>query len=200
MDAVSICMVMWSVWLLVWLVWAFRSKKTQQRESWTSRLLYIAIAWAAMFLMLSPKFSYGWLGSNVLRPGAWIGPTGIAICAFGFALTFWARYTLGTNWSGSVTIKVGHELIRNGPYRWVRHPIYTGLVVAMAGTALARDQWRGLPAVVLLWLSFTFKRIKEEQFMQQTFGGQYVEYSKTTGAIFPPLLRGPHSRADRSIS
>jgi protein-S-isoprenylcysteine O-methyltransferase Ste14 len=190
MDAVSICMVMWCVWLLVWFVWAFQSKKTKERESRLHRVLYIVVAWAAMFLILSPKASYGWLGMDVFPRHSWIGPAGIALCAAGFALTFWARYILGANWSGNVTIKVGHELIRSGPYRWVRHPIYTGLMVAMAGTALARDQWRGLPALALLWLSFTFKRLKEERFMRQTFGGQYLEYSKTTGAIFPSLLRG----------
>jgi protein-S-isoprenylcysteine O-methyltransferase Ste14 len=71
----------------------------------------------------------------------------------------------------------------------VRHPIYTGLIVAMAGTALARNQWRGLPAVVLFWLAFHIKLLKEENFMRQTFGAQYIEYSESTGAIFPLLQR-----------
>jgi protein-S-isoprenylcysteine O-methyltransferase Ste14 len=71
----------------------------------------------------------------------------------------------------------------------VRHPIYTGLIVAMAGTGLALDQWRGVVALVVLWVSFTIKRMREEQFMMQTFGAQYVEYSQSTGAIFPLLLR-----------
>ena len=59
----------------------------------------------------------------------------------------------------------------------------------MAGTALAREQWKGVAAVMLLWLSFSIKRLKEEQFMRQIFGVQYIEYSRTTGAIFPMLLR-----------
>jgi protein-S-isoprenylcysteine O-methyltransferase Ste14 len=63
------------------------------------------------------------------------------------------------------------------------------MVVAMAGTAMACDQWRGVPAVLLFWLAFTIKRMKEENFMHQTFGTQYMEYSQTTGAIFPLLLR-----------
>jgi len=118
-----------------------------------------------------------------------LGCLGIAITALGFALTLWARFVLGSNWSGSVTIKVEHELIRTGPYRWVRHPIYTGMIVALIGTAIARDEWRGVASVALLWLSFTIKRLKEEQFMRQTFGAQYNASAQTTGAIFPALLR-----------
>jgi protein-S-isoprenylcysteine O-methyltransferase Ste14 len=71
----------------------------------------------------------------------------------------------------------------------VRHPIYTGILVALIGTAIARDQWRGVVAIVLLWVSFTIKRLKEEQFMRQTFGAQYTDYSRSTGAIFPALFR-----------
>jgi protein-S-isoprenylcysteine O-methyltransferase Ste14 len=59
----------------------------------------------------------------------------------------------------------------------------------MAGTAVALNEWRGVVALVLLWVSFSIKLMKEEQFMRQTFGAQYVEYSRTTGAIFPHLLR-----------
>jgi len=189
MDAVAICGWMFAGWIVVWLLWAFQSKRTQQRESLVSRLSYTLIAWAAMYLMFSAKSLSGWWFISVLPYRGWMGWLGIAITALGFAFTFWARFTLGGNWSGSVTIKVGHELVRSGPYRWVRHPIYTGLIVAMAGTGLALDQWRGVVALVVLWVSFTIKRMREEQFMMQTFGAQYVEYSQSTGAIFPLLLR-----------
>jgi protein-S-isoprenylcysteine O-methyltransferase Ste14 len=113
----------------------------------------------------------------------------VVLAALGFALTLWARYVLGSNWSGNVTIKVGHELIRTGPYSFVRHPIYSGIILAAAGTTIALDQTSGLIALALLWLGFNIKRLKEEQFMRQTFGAQYSEYSQTTGAIFPSLMR-----------
>jgi protein-S-isoprenylcysteine O-methyltransferase Ste14 len=112
----------------------------------------------------------------------------VAFAVVGFAITVWARAILGSNWSGTVTIKVEHELIRTGPYRWVRHPIYSGLIMALLGTLIALDQWRGIVALPLLWVAFAIKYLKEEQAMRQTFGEQYDEYSRTTGAIFPRLL------------
>jgi len=189
MDAITICGYMWMAWVAVWLVWALQSKQTQQHEGIGSRMSYTVFAWASMYLMFFDKHLGGWWPNEILPFRPWMGWAAVAIAALGFAITFWARFTLGSNWSAAVTIKVAHELIRTGPYRWVRHPIYTGAIVAMAGTALAREQWKGVAAVMLLWLSFSIKRLKEEQFMRQIFGAQYIEYSRTTGAIFPMLLR-----------
>ena len=188
MNANAICGCLWIVWWLIWLAWAFRSKQTRQRESIGSLFTYAFIGWFAMYIFISARGLGAWLHTDVLPYHPWMGWIGIAITSLGFALTLWARYILGSNWSGTVTIKVDHELIRSGPYRYVRHPIYTGIILAFIGTALARDQWRGVVAFPLLWVAFTIKRLKEEQFMRQTFGEQYTEYSKTTGAIFPVLL------------
>lgn len=189
MDPISICGYLWLAWYLVWLLWAFQSKKTQHRESFASRMSYSVILGLAVWILFFAKDLRGWWHHDVFPASASSGWAGVAITALGFCLTLWARAILGGNWSGNVTVKVAHELVRTGPYRFVRHPIYTGLIAAMAGTALALDQWRGVIAVLLLWVSFTVKRLKEEQFMRQTFGEQYVEYSRTTGAIFPSL---PH--------
>jgi protein-S-isoprenylcysteine O-methyltransferase Ste14 len=189
MDAFVICRYLWIGWIVVWLLWAFESKQTQRRESPASRIGYAVVAWASMYLMFAPNPLRGlWLDS-ILPYRTWMGWAAIAVTATGFAFTLWARFRLGSNWSGTISVKVDHELVRTGPYRWVRHPIYTGLIVALTGTALARDQWRGVAAVGMLWVSFTIKRLREEQFMRQTFGAQYLEYSRNTGAIFPLLLR-----------
>jgi protein-S-isoprenylcysteine O-methyltransferase Ste14 len=189
MDPFAICGYLWTAWVIVWLLWAFQSKETQQRESFESRMSYTIFVWASMYLMFFGKRLGAEWQSEIIPFHPWFGWMGVAVTVLGFAFTLWARFTLGSNWSGTVTIKVAHELIRTGPYRYVRHPIYTGMVAAMAGTALARDQWKGAAAVVLLWLSFSIKRLKEEEFMRQTFGAQYIDYIRTTGAIFPRLLR-----------
>jgi protein-S-isoprenylcysteine O-methyltransferase Ste14 len=188
MDGMSICVTLWTAWVVVWMIWALQSKQTQHRESFASRMSYTVVLWLAIYFIFFGNGLGHWWHSDILTNRPWIGWAGVAIAVLGFAITFWARAILGGNWSSNVTIKVEHELIRSGPYRWVRHPIYTGLLVAMVGTAIARDQWRGVPAVVFFWLAFTIKRLKEERFMRQTFGAHYTEYSESTGAIFP-LLR-----------
>jgi protein-S-isoprenylcysteine O-methyltransferase Ste14 len=84
-------------------------------------------------------------------------------------------------------IREQHELIRSGPYHLVRHPIYTGILLAMVGTFLANCKVRGILAVLLVWLGWTIKGRMEEEFMLRTFGAQYEEYRRTTGALIPKL-------------
>ncbi len=121
------------------------------------------------------------------RPKVWSNALGIAITLAGIAFAMWARVYLGGNWSSSVTVKVGHQLVRTGPYRFVRHPIYTGLISSLFGTAIVRHQVRGIIAVVLAYVGFKIKSRIEERTMISTFGAQYDEYSRTTGAIVPRL-------------
>jgi protein-S-isoprenylcysteine O-methyltransferase Ste14 len=82
---------------------------------------------------------------------------------------------------------VNHELVRTGPYRFVRHPIYSGIVLAMLGTALDRRQVRGFVATALFYFGFTIKRRIEDEYMRSTFGSEYDDYMRSTGALFPRL-------------
>jgi protein-S-isoprenylcysteine O-methyltransferase Ste14 len=189
MNAYSICGYLWTAWVAIWFLWALQSKQTRQREGLASQISYRVPIAVAIWLILYARHLSPWWTGNILPYRGWFGWLGVAITVLGFALTFWARAILGGNWSGVVTIKVNHELIRTGPYRFVRHPIYTGILLAMAGSALVYDQWRSVVGVALLGVSFTIKRLKEEQFMRQTFGAQYDDYARTTGAIFPSLQR-----------
>ncbi len=148
---------------------------------------YVILNVAAFYAMFSHELAYRWMRLRFLPPGPWVETLGIAITAAGLLFTIWARTYLGRNWSGTVTVKVGHQLIRSGPYRWVRHPIYSGLILATIGTAIVRGQVRGIVAVVLLWIGFVMKSRIEERVMAATFGSEYEEYSRTTGAIVPRL-------------
>jgi protein-S-isoprenylcysteine O-methyltransferase Ste14 len=117
------------------------------------------------------------------------------LTAAGIALAFWARFYLGQNWSSAVSIKVGHQLIRTGPYNWVRHPIYSGILLALVGTVLERGKPAGPLAIALFWLGFWIKSRMEERFMRKTFGHEYEEYSRTTGALVPRLHISAPSRS-----
>jgi protein-S-isoprenylcysteine O-methyltransferase Ste14 len=103
-------------------------------------------------------------------------------------LAVWARVFLGANWSATVTIKQDHEIIRNGPYALVRHPIYSGFLLGMLGTAIAIGEVRGLIAWGLAFLGWWLKLQTEERFLLEQFGTQYLKYRKETKALIPFVL------------
>ncbi|MGH7689031.1 MAG: methyltransferase family protein, partial [Gemmatimonadaceae bacterium] len=96
-------------------------------------------------------------------------------------------FTLGRNWSGTVTVKENHELIVRGPYRIVRHPIYTGFTLGMLGTALVIAQVRGLIAMALIVCAWRLKWGVEERFMLEEFGERYADYKKRVSALIPGI-------------
>jgi protein-S-isoprenylcysteine O-methyltransferase Ste14 len=187
MNAMRICSALWMALSLVWLVTLLRTKRTQERADFGSRLLYGVPVVVAFYLLFGDHIPVGWLQSRIIALNAWIETLAVSLTAVGIAFAIWARFYIGENWSSAVSIKVGHQLIRTGPYYWVRHPIYSGLLLATLGTALARREARGLFAVVLLFLGFWIKSRMEERFMSKTFGAQYQEYSRSTGALIPRL-------------
>jgi protein-S-isoprenylcysteine O-methyltransferase Ste14 len=104
------------------------------------------------------------------------------------AFAIWARATLGRNWSAVVQVKQGHELVERGPYRWVRHPIYTGLLMGFLGTACALGEWRGLLGTAIVGVSFWFKLKLEERWMREQFGARYEDYMRRVKALIPGVL------------
>jgi len=187
MTAMLICEVLWLAFLLAWLIGAIRTKPTQRRESVSSRLSYTVLNVVAFYLMFSGDAPRQYLRTNLFSPNLLTDALGIATTFVGIAFAIWARVYLGGNWSSSVTLKVGHQLIRSGPYRLVRHPIYTGMTVAMLGTGIVRAKVRAAVAVVLVYIGFKIKSRIEERVMIETFGAEYDHYRKTTGAILPRL-------------
>jgi protein-S-isoprenylcysteine O-methyltransferase Ste14 len=185
MSGMTICGYLWTGFFIIWLLWAIRTKRTQTRESFRSRIPYLVFTVAAFYAMFSHEVAFGWMRLRILPRDLWIANLGVAITAAGLLFAIWARAYLGRNWSGAVTVKVGHQLVRTGPYRWVRHPIYLGMILALIGTAINRGQLRGVIAVVLLWIGFTMKSRIEERFMTATFGAEYDKYRRATGGIVP---------------
>ena len=187
---------LWAGFLVVWSLWAIWTKPTERRESAGSRFSYTLFVLAGFYLLFARRVGLSWLNRPILPPAGWVTALAVAMTAAGLLFAIWARAHLGGNWSGTVTMKVGHELVRSGPYRWVRHPIYSGIFLAVLGMALERRQLRGLVALALIYAGFFRKIRKEEQFMHTLFGPGYDEYRRTTGALIPrpPRAKGnPHS-------
>jgi protein-S-isoprenylcysteine O-methyltransferase Ste14 len=185
MDAMQICGDLWSALGIIWVIGLLWSKRTQERTDVRARIVYGLFTVAGFYLMFGSGVPEGWLRMRLYARADWIDELGVGLTVLGLAFAIWARIYLGRNWSGSVQVKVGHELMRGGPYRWVRHPIYTGLLVAIVGTGLVRGQVSGVLAFAVLLAGFWVKLGIEEQMMRKTFGETYEEYARKTGALVP---------------
>ncbi|HLW86442.1 MAG TPA: isoprenylcysteine carboxylmethyltransferase family protein [Candidatus Sulfotelmatobacter sp.] len=178
---------LWYALTLYWLVTAFRVKSTQASEPAASRLFTMAVVGLAFALLFSHYFQTGILGERFLTRNLAIERSGVALTFLGVALAIWARTILGANWSAEVTLKVDHQLIRSGPYAYVRHPIYTGMLLAFAGTAIVVGEWRGLLAIAVATAGLGLKARREEALMIHAFGDQYQQHRQTTGFLLPRL-------------
>ena len=163
-------------------------KATERLEAASSRVLRSVMFLAAIALLCLPDIPVPLLYRHFLPDGFASFYTGAALTVAGLLFSIWARRHLGANWSQSVTIKQGHELIVTGPYALVRHPIYTGLLTAFLGTAIATTQLRGLIAFALVAISLLYKLRLEEQWMRAQFGDTYAAYSRRVAALVPWIL------------
>jgi len=153
-----------------------------------SRCIHLALVGAAFALIALPVFRRGLFGWHWLpsTPPAFF--VGVAILVAGFVFAVWARSYLGSNWSGTITVKEEHELVRNGPYSFARHPIYTGFIMGMAGSAIALGELRGILAVVLFVAAYLRKIRIEEKWLIAHFGQAYEDYCKDVRALIPFIL------------
>jgi protein-S-isoprenylcysteine O-methyltransferase Ste14 len=175
--------VLWWAWFAYWTVSSFGVRRAKRVAPPAERLRYIVEVVVAVALVAWGSSFWGWLGTWVLRPSAALFCIGAAIATAGLGFSVWARVHLGEYWSGNVTLKEGHRLIRSGPYALVRHPIYTGILLGMVGSAVALDQVRGYLAVALLTYSFVRKHRKEEAWLTEEFGEEYVQYKREVRAL-----------------
>lgn len=177
----------WLAWILYWFGSALTVPRTVRREPIWQRLSTIVIMVVAVLLLglLDQKLAI--LVQRFVPDTDWVRWVGLALTVGGLAFTVWARVHLGKFWSARVGLKENHELIQSGPYRWVRHPIYTGILTATIGSAMLVGEYRALLAVVLVWLGLTLKARREEKLLSEQFGETYAQYMQRTGALMPKL-------------
>jgi protein-S-isoprenylcysteine O-methyltransferase Ste14 len=180
--------VVWILFFLYWQIKAVNTKTTVRLEPAASRILRVFIMLIAIVLLSTTRIPLPWLYLQLWPTGLWPFWLGAAIIIAGLLFAVWAREHLGRNWSRSVTIKQDHELITTGPYAMVRHPIYTGVLTGLLGTAIALGEVRGFVAFVLFFIAFGIKLRMEEQWMRSQFGETYATYAHRTAALVPYLL------------
>ena len=175
----------WAAFALLWFGAAFFSKQTVKRQTSGSRWLQILPVAVAYFLFFEPNLGIRWLHLRVLPATTTFIALGYGILLAGIVFATWARLLLGGNWSSDVTVKQDHTLVRSGPYRIVRHPIYTGLLFALLGTATVVGELRCFVGVALAAIGWKIKSCTEEDFMLQQFGETYARYRMEVKALVP---------------
>lgn len=185
--------IMWIVWLASWLLAALWARRTEKRVisfgTVSYRIVILAgvvllTPWAARRLGAIPLWRVGFAGAYALA--------GLTLA--GLLLTWWARIYLGPLWSGSITRKEGHRVVDTGPYAFVRHPIYTGLIAALAASALAQATWTALLGAGLIACGLWLKARIEERFLTAELGADaYGAYRRRVPMLlpFPTIRRRP---------
>ncbi len=164
---------------------ALKVKKAVKRQSYSGRAVHVAMLVTSFIAGFAPFNSWGFLGISLLPASIFSGFLGVGLCATGMGFCFWARRTLGGNWSGTVTLKKDHELIQSGPYGFSRHPMYTGILTGLLGAALTVGQVGNFLGVVLLTFAMIRKMGMEEAYMADHFGRLYLDYSRRVKRLVP---------------
>jgi protein-S-isoprenylcysteine O-methyltransferase Ste14 len=183
--AMILSFVLWMAFSVYWGAAAKNSAATKSSESRKSMMVRQVMLNVALLLLFVPVPRLMWQ----FRPDAFaFVPIGLAVQAAFFWLAAWARRHLGRNWSAEVRVAQGHELVKTGPYRMVRHPIYTAMLGMFIGTAIVSGRLHALAGVALLAVAYFRKIRMEEQRMSEEFGAAYGEYRKKSWARVPWVL------------
>ena len=176
--------VLFVIFSVYWEVAARKAGVAKSSESSASRALHVFLTNAALLLELIPIHGLG----RYVPASALIMSAGLAVQIAGLAVAIWARRHLGTNWSGRISIMAGHEIVRSGPYRVLRHPIYTGILAMYIGLALVTGEWLALIGLGLAGFAYCRKIRLEEAALDTAFGPDYAAYRRETWALVPGLF------------
>jgi protein-S-isoprenylcysteine O-methyltransferase Ste14 len=175
----------WIVFIVYWIIGAVKTRANRETESFTSRFAVLLLEGVGYVLIFSGSTGIGFLGTRFI-PHTMAGAIlGVVLVWSGVALAIWARHHLAEFWSARVTIKEDHQLIRTGPYTYLRHPIYSALVLATIGSALVIDEWRCILGTCLVLVGYCFKAKIEEAMLSQQFGEAFREHQNDTGFLIP---------------
>jgi protein-S-isoprenylcysteine O-methyltransferase Ste14 len=173
---------LWLVFSVYWSIAARDRAATKTSESPSSRRLHLALVSAAQLLLFLrvPGLTQRFLPARDVIVAA-----GLIVQSAGFALAVWARRHLGRNWSAEVRIAAEHELVRSGPYRYLRHPIYTAVLGMYLGSAVVYGEAHALLALPLVTAAYWRKIRLEERALSETFGADHEIYRRHTWALIP---------------
>jgi protein-S-isoprenylcysteine O-methyltransferase Ste14 len=171
----------WAAFWIYWLAAAFSVKRGN--VPW-SRQLRIRVLMVVVIIVLVRLGAFRHASAH---SDPWRAGVGLLLFALGLVFAIWARLHIGRNWGSPMSQKEEPELVTSGPYRLVRHPIYSGILLAGAGTAVALS-WLWLIAVALAGMYFIYSATVEERYMTEQFPDTYPEYKRSTKMLVPFIL------------
>jgi protein-S-isoprenylcysteine O-methyltransferase Ste14 len=182
----SLLIVLALIWAAVSLRWAAHSRSVQTSGEFPLyRLLRLCVLAVTFALLFWDRTAIGVLGERFVAPLPAVAVTGFTLALIGLSIAMWARVHLGQYWSDKVVLKVDHQLIRAGPYAHMRHPIYSGVLLAVLGTALVVAEWRGLLAFLVLLINYWIKAKREEQILSAQFNEEFRDHEIRAGFLLP---------------
>jgi protein-S-isoprenylcysteine O-methyltransferase Ste14 len=186
MANINVLIICWIIFLLYWLVSSFFVKRSATKINWRQMIFWrIAVILAIIiFSRLSNSETTSFF-NFLIKSSFSFKIAGSVLTIFGLICAIWARIYLGRNWSGYVTYKENHELVTKGPYRFVRHPIYTSMILMFIGTVLYYGSLLVFILIVIVTTVFVFRARKEEKIMIKLFGQKYINYMKKTKRLIP---------------
>jgi protein-S-isoprenylcysteine O-methyltransferase Ste14 len=179
MHAVEVIIAIgWATFWIYWLVMAFSAKRSH--VPWSRELRIRAL----IFIMVILLFRVGAFQHRDQDSDPWRVGAGLAFFAFGLWFAIWARVHIGRNWGTPMSRKDAPELVTSGPYRLVRHPIYSGILLAGVGTAIALN-WLWIAPVLLAGMYFVYSANVEEHYLTEQFPDTYPVYRRSTKMLVP---------------
>lgn len=183
-DAPALITILWFVFLAFWLITSFSAKKSIQPHPWKQGGLVRLVILLVVIAILQIHSVRDFLKFHTYTASPALATTGVILCALGIAFAFWARINIGKNWGMPMALKEDRELVTSGPYAYVRHPIYSGSLLAFVGSSLVLGLvW----AIVFLAVTiyFIYSALREEKIMTAEFPEQYPAYKARTKMLIP---------------
>jgi protein-S-isoprenylcysteine O-methyltransferase Ste14 len=171
-------------WLAFWIYWLVASANTKRGTTRWGQFAGFRVGIVLVVLLL---LRVGVLKGHADVNNPWLWAVGLALFVLGLALAVWARVYIGRNWGMPMSRKDEPELVTTGPYHTIRHPIYSGMILAMIGTAIAVS-WYWVIGVVLLGAYFIYSARQEERYMTEQFPATYPDYKRSTKMLVPFIL------------
>lgn len=176
---------MWLGFIVYWSAAARRAAPSKSSESRASRAVHERLMTFALLMLFVPVPG---LGIRFVPAMLVSALAGLAVQTLALLLAVWARRHLGRNWSAAIAVAVDHQLVRSGPYRVLRHPIYTAVLGMFYGTAIASGTLHALGGAAIMTMAYARKIRLEERNLRNEFGPAYEEYRRATWALIPGVI------------